>query len=73
MPKYRVKVRPLGPLNGKDWPEVGETVEFEAEIGKGMVDAGTLEEVKPAKKADKKPDEAEKRPAHKADVETRKS
>jgi hypothetical protein len=55
MPKYRVKVQPLGALNGKDWPEVGETVEFDAEIAKGMVDAGMLEEVKPEKKVETRP------------------
>jgi hypothetical protein len=74
MPKYTVKVQPLGLLNGNPWPEVGETIELPDAVAKGMVAAGHLEDVKPAKKAAaKSEDRVEKRPASKANVETRKS
>jgi hypothetical protein len=66
--KFVVKVRPLGLINGRDWPEVGESIDLPEDAAAGMVDAGVLE--KPKKAAEKK---VEKRPASKANVETRKS
>jgi topoisomerase IA-like protein len=83
MPKYTVKVQPLGLLSvageiGVPWPEAGETVDLPESVGKDMVASGALEEKKPAKKAAAKKaaakaDESEKRPASKAATETRKS
>ena len=72
MPKYKVKVQPSGLLNGKLWPEAGETVDLPDAVAEAMVKAGDLAEDKPAKKAAAKKDESEKRPAANADVETRK-
>lgn len=74
--KVRVKVRPGGLLNGSEWPEVGETLDLPDVVAEGMIAAGNLEAVKDkpaAKKAAAKPDKAEKRPASKADTETRKA
>jgi hypothetical protein len=67
MPKFVVKEQPSGLINGQVWPEVGESIDLPDEVAAGMVDSGVLE--KP-KKAEKK---VEKRPASKANVETRKS
>jgi hypothetical protein len=72
MPKYTVKVQPLGLLNSYPWPEAGETVDLPESVGKDMVASGALEEKKPAKTAATTPDAAEKRPASKAATETRK-
>ena len=75
MTKYTVKAPPSGLFNGQPWPEAGKTVELAEEVGEGMVTSGILEKkgaAKPAKKAAKKPDTAEKATASKADVETRK-
>ena len=69
--KVRVVRRPTGLLNGVEWPNVGETVDLPDGVAKEMADAGQVEVVA-AKKAAAKPDKAEKRPAAKADVETRK-
>jgi len=76
--RYTVKVQPTGLLNGDPWPAVGEAVDLPDDVGEAMVGAKHLERAekkaakKPAKKAAAKPDEAEKRPAAKADTETRK-
>lgn len=70
--KVRVKVRPLGLLNGYPWPEVGESVDLPDAVAKDMVASGAVEEAKAAKKACAKPDKSEKATASKADVETRK-
>jgi hypothetical protein len=70
MPKYTVKVRPTGLLNGEPWPEEGATVNLHAGVGDPMVEAGHLEAPKPAKKAAAK--KVETAVAPKADVETRK-
>jgi hypothetical protein len=69
MPKFVVKVQPSGLINGQAWPEVGEPIELSEEAAAGMVDSGVLE--KPAAK--KSAAKVEKRPASKANVETRKS
>jgi len=73
MSKFTVKVQPSGLLNGLPWPAVGETVDLPDGVAEAMVEAKHLTRVeKTAKKAAAKPDDAEKRPAAKADVETRK-
>lgn len=69
MPKFRVKVQPSGLLNSYPWPEAGETVDLPDSVGKDMVASGALEEIKPAKKADKRVETAT---ASKAKTETRK-
>ena len=69
--KVRILVRPTGLLNGAEWPKVGETVDLPDAVAEGMVKAGHVEKAA-AKKAAAKPEKAEKRPAAKADVETRK-
>lgn len=66
MPKYTVKIQPTGLLNGQYWPEAGETVDLPSEVGDAMVKVGNLERRQAAEKT------AEKRPASKAGVETRK-
>jgi hypothetical protein len=68
--KFVVKVRPLGLINGRDWPEVGESIDLPEDAAAGMVDSGVLEKPAAKKAAEKK---VEKRPASKANVETRKS
>lgn len=69
--KVRVKVRPSGILNGRDWPEAGEVMDLPDSVAEGMIAAGTVEAVKAA--AEKKDAEkVETRPASKADTETRK-
>ena len=66
--KVRIKQRPLGPLNGVDWPEVGETIDLPDAVAKGMLEAGTV--VKPSEKVEKV-EKVETRPASTEDVETR--
>ncbi|HEY9494602.1 MAG TPA: hypothetical protein VIR15_07100 [Intrasporangium sp.] len=65
MPKVRIKVRPSGLINGREWPKVGEVLDLPAVVVESMGDA--LEPVKAEKPADK----AEKRPASRKRVETR--
>lgn len=62
---FRVKVKPSGLINGRDWPEVGEVIELDEDAANGMVETGWLE---PAKAERSK---AEKRPAKKAEPEKR--
>lgn len=54
MPKYQVKLRPSGLINGQEWPEEGETVDLPETVGEDMAQAGWLSAAK-----------AEKRPARK--------
>lgn len=68
MARYRVQYGLTGYVNGQAWPEVGGFVELPEDAAASMVDVGHLELVKAAKPPAKK---AEKRPAAKADVETR--
>ena len=76
MASYRVCYNLTGYINGQEWPPVGEVIDLGDADVSGMVEVGHLEPVKAekkaAKKAAKKPDEAEKRPAAKASTETRK-
>lgn len=60
--KVRIKVRPTGLLNGRDWPEVGEVIDLPDVVAESMGDA-----VEPVKDAPK----VEKRPAPTAKVEKR--
>lgn len=69
MPKYKVKVQPLGLLNSYPWPEVGESIELPKDVGDPMVAAGALEAPAAAKKTEKP--KVEKAVAPKAKVETR--
>lgn len=64
--KVRIKVQPSGLLNSEPWPEVGETIDLPDAVAETMAGAGAVEIVKAA------PKKVEKRPAPKADVETRK-
>lgn len=43
--KVRIKVRPTGLLNGRDWPDVGEVLEVPDEVGADMCAAGIGEPV----------------------------
>lgn len=61
--KVRIVNRPTGLLNGRDWPEVGETLEVDDHVGADMCDSGIGEPVVE--------DKTEKRPASKAKVEKR--
>jgi hypothetical protein len=63
--RVRIVVQPTGCINGKYWPEVGETIDLPAAAAEGMIEAGHVERV--AEKAAK----VEKRPASKAGTETR--
>jgi hypothetical protein len=73
MATYRVTYNLTGYINGQLWPAVGEEIDLGDADVSGMVEAGHLEVVKPAKKkAAKKPDDSEKRPASQAKTETRK-
>lgn len=71
--KFVVKTPLSGLINGDPWPAVGEAIDLPEVVGDGMPE---LERAKPkaspAKKAAKSEDKVEKRPAAKADVETRK-
>jgi hypothetical protein len=53
--KVRIVNRPTGLLNGRDWPEVGEVLEVEDNVGADMCAAGIGEPVVE--------DTTEKRPA----------
>ena len=66
--KVRVVNPPTGLLNDEPWPAAGEEIDLPDAVAETMAAAGDVEVVKakPAKKA-------EKRPAAKANVETRKS
>ena len=78
--KVRIKVRPSGLINLREWPEVGETIDLPDDVAEGMIASGDGEAVKDekpaAKKAAAKPDDkaddkpVERRPAAKK-AETR--
>jgi len=58
--KVRIVNRPTGLLNGRDWPEVGEVLEVEDNVGADMCASGigepvvedNVEKAVPAKKAE---------------------
>ena len=64
--KVRVKARPSGTINGRLWPEVGDTIDLPEVVVDGMGD--WVEPATTERKADKK---VEKRPASDKGVETR--
>lgn len=66
----RVKIvhRPSGLLNGREWPEVGESLDVLDVVGEGLIAGGFAEQVAPLKA--RKP-KVEKRPAPSEGVETR--
>lgn len=70
MPKVRIKVRPSGLINGREWPEVGETIDLPASAAEAMAEVGDVEIIKAS--APDKPAKVEKRPAARKAVETRK-
>ena len=72
MAKVEVVTQPSGLLNGRPWPEVGESLELPDVVAESMVEAGWVKDVKPAAKT-AAADKVEKRPAAKADTETRKA
>ena len=63
--KVRMKERPSGLLNGREWPEAGETLEVPDVVGADLCRAGVAEPVAEPRKG------AEARPAAKK-AETRK-
>jgi hypothetical protein len=65
--RVRIIVQPTGCINGKYWPEVGETIDLPDAAAADMIAAGHVEAV-PEKKAAPK---VEKRPAPKSGTETR--
>lgn len=72
MAKVRIIVRPTGLINGQEWPEAGQTMDLPKSVAEGMAAAGDVEIVADAKPVDKTAAKVEKRPAPKANVETRK-
>lgn len=84
MPKVRIIIRPSGLLNGREWPEVGESIELPDVVADDMESSGHVERItaKPAAKAADKPaaktprkraaKKVETRPAKGDGVETRK-
>lgn len=68
MAKCRVVVRPAGLINGREWPEVGKTIDLPKVVAEDMAAAGSVELIAAEKKAEKT---TEKRPASQAGVEKR--
>lgn len=68
MAKVCIIVRPTGCINGRDWPEVGETIDLPDAVAEAMSAAGHVEVVKVAAKPAEK---VEKRPAPTEAVEKR--
>ncbi|NUR81002.1 MAG: hypothetical protein HOQ21_11225 [Dermatophilaceae bacterium] len=73
--KVRIKVRPSGLINLREWPEVGETIDLPDDVAEGMIASGDVEAVKDEKKPAAKTaaKKAETRPASSKSTETRKS
>lgn len=67
MAKVKIKVRPVGAINGHEWPEVGDTIDLPDHVVAGMVASGHVEAVKAAEK----PAKVETRPAPAKAVEKR--
>lgn len=55
MAKVKIKVRPSGLINGREWPEVGEVMDLHDVVAADMAAAGYLEVVKAAEKVEKRP------------------
>ena len=62
MAKVKIKIRPTGLINGREWPQVGESIDLPDGVAKDMAAAGYVE-VEAVK--------VEKRPAPTAKVEKR--
>jgi len=62
--KVRIKVRPSGLINGRDWPQVGEVIDLPETVALGMLNAQHVTAVE-------EKDEAETRPANTDGAETR--
>jgi hypothetical protein len=72
--KVRIKVRPSGLLNGREWPEAGGVIDLPDAVAKGMIESGdakALTKAEAEEKADESP-KVETRPANTDDAETRK-
>lgn len=65
--KVRIVVRPTGLLNGREWPDVGGTIDLPDVVADGMAASGHVEAVS----KDAKTLKVETRPANTDDVETR--
>jgi len=61
MAQVRIKVRPTGLINGREWPEVGEVMELPDAVAESMAESVTVIE----------PKKVETRPASQAKVEKR--
>jgi hypothetical protein len=70
--KVRVINPPSGLLNSRPWPAAGEEIDLPDAVAETMAGAGDVEIVKAKPAAKKATKAAEKRPASKADTETRK-
>lgn len=55
MASVRIKVRPTGLINGREWPPVGETIDLPDAVAEGMAGAGHVEIVKDEPKVEKRP------------------
>lgn len=64
MAKIKIVVQPSGCINGRLWPEPGETMDLPDVVAEGMAAAGHVEIVGKSRKV-------EKRPAPDKDVEKR--
>jgi hypothetical protein len=65
MAKVEIVTQPTGLINGRDWPEPGETLELPDDVAESMAAAGTVKLVKAAAK------KVESRPAPTENVEKR--
>ena len=65
MAKVEIVTKPSGLINGRDWPEPGETLELPDDVAESMAAAGAVKLVKSAAK------KVETRPAATENVETR--
>ncbi len=43
MAKVKIKIRPTGLINGREWPQVGESMDLPDAVAKDMVAAGHVE------------------------------
>jgi hypothetical protein len=71
--KVRIKVRPSGLLNGREWPEAGGVIDLPDAVAEGMIASGDAEKLTKAEaEAEEKTEEkTETRPADTSTVEKR--
>jgi hypothetical protein len=55
MAKVKIVVQPSGCINGRLWPEVGETMDLPDPVAEAMAEAGHVEIVGSKKKVEKRP------------------